>query len=68
VKICERDVYHMFCDKKFSFDDNVFNNFTALINISYESISLCWITNLNTKINRLAFEFVGLHMWATSLD
>jgi hypothetical protein len=27
AKICEGDVYHMFCDKQFSFEDNVFNNF-----------------------------------------
>jgi len=68
MKICEGDVYHMFCDKQFSFEDNVFNNFIAFINIGYESISLCWITNLNTKIDHLAFEFVGQFMWATSLD
>jgi hypothetical protein len=58
----------MFCDNQFSFEDNVFNNFTTLFNTGYESISLCWIINLNTRIDHLVFEFVGQHMWATSLD
>jgi hypothetical protein len=39
----------MFYDNQISFENNVFNNFTTLINTSYESISLCWIINLNTQ-------------------
>jgi hypothetical protein len=27
-----------------------------------------WIKDLNTTIDHLAFEFVGQHMWATSLN
>jgi hypothetical protein len=68
VKICEGDVYHMFYDKKFFVEDNVFNNFTTLINTSHESINFYCITNLNARTDHLAFEFVGQHMWATSLD
>jgi hypothetical protein len=56
----------MFCDKQSSFEGNVFNNFIALINIAHEKISFHWITNLNTIINHLVFEFVGQNMWATS--
>ncbi len=66
MKICERDVYHMFCDKQFSFEDIAFSNFTAFINTSYENINLSWITNF--RIDHLTFEFVGQHMWASSLD
>ncbi len=67
VKICEMDVYHMFCDRQSSFESNVFNNFTTFINIIHQNINLYWITNLNIGIDHLACEFVGT-MWATSLD
>jgi hypothetical protein len=43
----------------------VFNKFIALINIAHGNIDLHWITNLNTIINHLVFEFVGQDMWAT---
>jgi hypothetical protein len=49
-------------------EGNVLNNFIALINSVHENINLHWITNLNTKIDHLAFEFTRQHMWATSLD
>jgi hypothetical protein len=68
VKVCEGDVCCMFCDKQFSFESNVFNNFTILINTINENINFHWITYLNTAIDHFVFEFVGQHMWATFLD
>jgi hypothetical protein len=68
MKIYERGVYHLLYDYQSSFEGNVLNNFTALINSVHESINFHWITNLNTRIDHLAFEFTGQHMWATSLD
>ncbi len=43
----------------------MFNNFTNLINTVHESINFYWITNLNTIIDHLAFDFARQHMWAT---
>jgi hypothetical protein len=68
IKVGEHDVYWMFYDRQSSFEGNVFNYFTTLINNVHKNISLCWITNMNTKIDHLAFEFDVQHMWATSLD
>jgi hypothetical protein len=68
MKIYERDVYHMFCDSQSSFEGDVLINFKALINIAHDNINLCWILDLNTCIDHLAFEFVGQHIWATSTD
>jgi hypothetical protein len=59
VKICERDVCHVFYDKQSSFEGNVFNNFTILINTTNENINFHWITYLSTGIDHLIFEFVG---------
>jgi len=50
VKICERDVYHMFCDRQSFFEGNVFNDFTTLRNIAHENISFYWITNLKLEL------------------
>jgi hypothetical protein len=58
----------MFYDYHSSFENNVLNNFIVLINSVHESINLHWITNLNTRINYLTFEFIRQHMSATSLD
>ncbi len=63
VKICERDVYRMFYDSQFSFEGDVFINFKAFINTTHDNINLCWITNLNTSIDHLAFEFVDNTSW-----
>ncbi len=68
VMIREGDVCCMFYDKQSSFEGNVFNNFTILINIIHENSNFHWIKDLNTTIDHLAFEFVGQHMWATSLN
>jgi hypothetical protein len=40
MKICEGDVYCMFCDSQSSFEGDVFTNFKALINIAHDNISL----------------------------
>jgi hypothetical protein len=39
-----------------------------LINTTLDNIHLRWITNMNIDIDHLAFEFVGQHIWATSID
>jgi hypothetical protein len=65
MNIYEGDVYHMFYGRQSSFEGNVLNNFIALINIACESINLCWITYLNTRIDHLACEFAKHHMRAT---
>jgi hypothetical protein len=58
----------MYYDIHSSFQGDVFMNFQYLINFVHENINLYWITNLNTKTNHLAFEFVGQHIWATFLN
>jgi hypothetical protein len=68
IKVGEGDVYRLFYDRQSSFEGNVFNYFITLINSVHKNINLCWITDMNTKIDHLAFEFDGQHMWATSLD
>jgi hypothetical protein len=45
-----------------------FMNFQTLINCTHDNINICWIINLNSRTNHLAFEFVGQHIWATFLD
>jgi hypothetical protein len=59
VKICEGDVYHMFCDHQSFFESNVFNNFIALINIVHENMSFYWIINLKIGIDHLALNLFG---------
>jgi hypothetical protein len=59
VKICKGDVCRMFYDKQSSFEGNVFNNFTILINVANENINFHWITYLSIGIDHLVFDFVG---------
>ncbi len=59
MKICERDVYHMFYDMWSSFESNVFNNFIVLINIAHENINLHWIIDLNIGIDHWLLSLLG---------
>jgi hypothetical protein len=68
IKVGEGDVYCIFYDMQSSFEGNVLNYFTTLINNVHKSINLCWNIDMNTKIDHLAFEFDGQHMWAISLN
>jgi hypothetical protein len=38
VKICERDIYQMYCDNQSYFEGDVFGNFRAFINSTHENI------------------------------
>jgi hypothetical protein len=58
----------MYYDIHSSFQGDVFMNFQTLINCTHDNINICWIINLNSRTNHLAFEFVGQHIWATFLD
>jgi hypothetical protein len=40
VKICEGNVYKIYCDIHFFFQDDMFMNFETSINCVFESISL----------------------------
>lgn len=53
IKICEKDVYQMYCDIHSSFQGDVFMNFQTLINCVHESINCCWITHMNAIIDNL---------------
>ncbi len=68
IKICEGDVYQMYCEIHSSFQGDVFINFQALINCVHQRINFYWIINLNTITNYLAFEFVGQHIWVTFVN
>jgi hypothetical protein len=41
VKICERGVYRMYYDIRFSFQGDVFMNFQALTDYVHENIFFC---------------------------
>jgi hypothetical protein len=68
IKICEGDVYQMYCEIHSSFQGDVFINFQALINCVHQSINPYWIINLNTITNYLVFEFVGQHICITFVN
>ncbi len=65
IKICEGDVYRMYCDIHSFFQGDVFMDFQTLIDYAHESINFHYIIDLNTSTDHLAFEFASQHIWAT---
>jgi hypothetical protein len=57
IKICERIMHDMYCDRQCCFQCDMFTSFLALVNSINENNYPCWITNLNIRIDHLAFEF-----------
>jgi hypothetical protein len=54
IKICERDVYQMYCNIHSSFQGDVFMNFQTLINCVHENINYSLNTHMNIGIDNLA--------------
>jgi hypothetical protein len=50
------------------FKINAFKCFSGLVDCFNDTISMRWIKDLNTKIENLAFELGGQHIWARYND
>ncbi len=68
VSICKVDLYQMYFDYAFRFKGDAFKHFNQLVDCTHETICMKWITYLNTKLDHLAFEFGGQHIWAKYKD
>jgi hypothetical protein len=59
VKICQADLYMMYCDSATSFQGLHFQLFTDVVNDHSYSISQEWVTNLNNGAESLGFRIHG---------
>ncbi len=57
----------MYCDQSSKFHGDAFKHFNGLVEC-VDTISMKWITYLNTEIDHLAFESKGQHIWARYKD
>jgi hypothetical protein len=59
VKICQADLYMMYCDSATSFQALHFQLFTDVVNDHSYSISQEWVTDLNNEAKSLGFRIHG---------
>ncbi len=67
-KVCQGDVCNMYCDPISKFIVDNFWAFKSLLEFQHNNIHMCWILNLNSKVQCLAFELNGQHVWAIRQD
>jgi hypothetical protein len=51
IKICQGDVYNMYCDQTYRFIVNNFLTFKSLWEFKHENIHIWSIFNLNLEVN-----------------
>ncbi len=59
IKICEGDLYYMYCDNEYYFQDDLFISFLVAINFVQENINIQWVKYLNIKVDHLTFDLLG---------
>jgi hypothetical protein len=64
IKVCQSDIYMMYCDQTFKFLTYNFWAFKSLSEFKHENIQMQWVLDLNSRIQHLALEANGQHIWA----
>jgi hypothetical protein len=59
IKVCQGDVYSMYCDQTSKFTIGSFWAFESLLELKHENIHTCWIVDAKFGIPHLAFELNG---------
>ncbi len=56
------DLFQLYCDQIFTFQKDAFKFLNCLVDCTHGTISMKWITNLNTKVDHLTFNFGHQHI------
>jgi hypothetical protein len=59
IKLCQGDVYNMYCDKTSKFTVDSFWAFKSLLELKHENIHMHWIVDVRFGIPHLVFELNG---------
>ncbi len=68
IKVCQGDLYNKYLEESSNFTTYTFWAFKSLLKCEHENIHMKWIPNLNSRVQNLAFEVNGQHMWAMHHD
>jgi hypothetical protein len=68
IKVCQGDLYNMYCDYTSKFALDSFWSFKYLLDCKHDSIYMQWIPNVNIRVCHLAFKVFGNHIWAMHQD
>ncbi len=58
----------MYCDQISKFIVNNFWAFKSLLEFKHENMQMQWVFNINSRIQHLAFEANGQHIWEVHKD
>jgi len=64
IKVCQGDVYNMYCDQTSKFIVDNFWVFKSLLELKRENINMRWIVDAKFGIPHLAFQLNGQQVWA----
>ncbi len=59
VKVCQVDIFNMYCDQNSKFSINNLWVFKSLLECKHENIRMQWVLDVNTRVCHLAFEFLA---------
>lgn len=59
IKVCQGDIYKIFCDQTSKFITDNFWAFKSLLKFKHENILMQWVLNINSRVRHLAFEANG---------
>ncbi len=68
VKVCQVDLFNMYCDQNSKFFANNLWTFKSLLECKHESIWMQWVLDANTRVCHLAFDVFGQHIWFVHQD
>ncbi len=67
VKVCQGQMYTLYCDNNSSFQGDKFQSFHGLIQFDHQQIHMKWVTNYDLDfIQHLTFVLNGERIWAHS--
>jgi peroxiredoxin len=68
VKVCQIDLFNMYCDQNSKFSANNLWAFKSLLECKDENIQMQWVPDVNTRVCHLTFEVFGQHIWVVHQD
>ncbi len=64
TKACQGQIYELYMDLNMKFKFDAFEAYKSLLCAKHDLIIMCWMIDLNSKVEHLAFDVNQHHIWA----
>ncbi len=68
TKVCQGEIYELYMGLNMKFKFDAFEAYKSLLCAKHDLIIMCWMIDLNIRVEHLAFDVNQHHIWDTHFN